>query len=327
MGKKVSVYAICKNEAGFARRFMESMREADEVVVLDTGSTDGSAEILRTLGAKVFEEKIEPWRFDAARNKALFHVSEDADICVCVDLDEVFRPGWRDALEREWRDATKRAWFRFVWSFTEDGKEGTVLMLDKIHARNGYYWKYPVHEVLKRTDGRYETKEEWICPKGVELMHFPDKTKSRAQYLPLLELAATENPSDARCIHYLGREYMYAGLWQKCIDTLRAHLLLPGNLWHEERCASSRYMARAYRMLGKTDMAERMYYAAIAEAPHLREAYFELSRLFKEEGKISGAKFMAECALNIKERPSSYMSEESAWNAEAEAFLNDLLSE
>ena len=37
---KVCVYAICKNEEQFARRWMESMSEADLVVVLDTGSTD-----------------------------------------------------------------------------------------------------------------------------------------------------------------------------------------------------------------------------------------------------------------------------------------------
>ena len=36
---KIAVYAICKNEESFARRWMESMSEADEVFVLDTGST------------------------------------------------------------------------------------------------------------------------------------------------------------------------------------------------------------------------------------------------------------------------------------------------
>ena len=36
---KLVVYAICKDEAQFADRWMDSMSEADEVVVLDTGST------------------------------------------------------------------------------------------------------------------------------------------------------------------------------------------------------------------------------------------------------------------------------------------------
>ena len=42
MGKyNICVYAICKNEEQFADRWMDSMSEADQVVVLDTGSGDG----------------------------------------------------------------------------------------------------------------------------------------------------------------------------------------------------------------------------------------------------------------------------------------------
>ena len=49
---KVCVYAICKNEEKFADRWMDSMGEADLVVVLDTGSEDGTAERLRARGAQ-----------------------------------------------------------------------------------------------------------------------------------------------------------------------------------------------------------------------------------------------------------------------------------
>ena len=41
---KISVYAICKNEEKFVDRWYESMKEADEIYVLDTGSTDLSVE-------------------------------------------------------------------------------------------------------------------------------------------------------------------------------------------------------------------------------------------------------------------------------------------
>lgn len=57
---KIVVYAIAKNEAQFVRRWMESMSEADEIVVLDTGSTDETPELLRALGAKVTSETITP---------------------------------------------------------------------------------------------------------------------------------------------------------------------------------------------------------------------------------------------------------------------------
>lgn len=99
---KIVVYAICKNEARFVDRWMDSMGEADRVVVLDTGSTDDTVARLKARGAAVAVEPISPWRFDTARNRSLELVDEDADICVCTDLDEVFHPGWRAALEAAW---------------------------------------------------------------------------------------------------------------------------------------------------------------------------------------------------------------------------------
>jgi len=96
---RVCVYAICKNEEQFVDRWMDSMSEADEIVVLDTGSTDGTVEKLRARGAEVTTQVITPWRFDTARNRSMELVPENADICVCTDLDEVFHPGWREKLE------------------------------------------------------------------------------------------------------------------------------------------------------------------------------------------------------------------------------------
>jgi len=71
---------------------MDAVSEADMVVVTDTGSNDGTIEALKARGAVVYSESIVPWRFDTARNLALSHVPEDADICVSNDLDEIFEP-------------------------------------------------------------------------------------------------------------------------------------------------------------------------------------------------------------------------------------------
>ena len=57
---KIVVYAICKNEAQFVDRWMNSMSEADQIVVLDTGSDDGTVDQLRKRGAQVTVEAISP---------------------------------------------------------------------------------------------------------------------------------------------------------------------------------------------------------------------------------------------------------------------------
>lgn len=57
---KIIVYAICKNESGFVDRWMDSMQEADRVIVLDTGSTDDTVQKLRSRGARVYEEQFSP---------------------------------------------------------------------------------------------------------------------------------------------------------------------------------------------------------------------------------------------------------------------------
>ena len=97
---KVVVYAICKNEEKFVNRWIESMKEADKIVVLDTGSDDDTVKKLKEQNVYVESKVINPWRFDVARNEALKLVPEDTDICVCTDLDEVFEKGWREELER-----------------------------------------------------------------------------------------------------------------------------------------------------------------------------------------------------------------------------------
>ena len=56
----VAVYAICKNEAQFVDRWMNSMAEADQIVVLDTGSTDDTVKKLAERGAEVTTGIIDP---------------------------------------------------------------------------------------------------------------------------------------------------------------------------------------------------------------------------------------------------------------------------
>lgn len=309
---KICVYAICKNEEQFVEKWVKSMSEADKIIVLDTGSTDKTVSKLKSAGVDVYEEKITPWRFDVARNRSLELVPEDIDICVCVDLDERFEPGWRDILEKAWKRDTKRAQYRYTWNFNPDGTEGVVFWIDKIHARHGFHWEHPVHEVLSYTGTE---PCNTVYAEGIQLNHYADITKSRAQYLPLLELSVKEAPDDDRNMHYLGREYMFRGEWDKCINTLKHHLSMPKAQWKDERCASMRYIARSYLQKGNREEAKVWYYKSIAEAPYLREPYMDLANLLYEEKEWYGVLYFAQSAIKIKERPRTYICEAGAWGS------------
>lgn len=310
---KVVVYAICKNEESFVNRWMDSMSEADQVVVLDTGSTDGTVRRLRERGAEVTVEPITPWRFDTARNRSLALVPQDADICVCTDLDEEFHQGWRAVLEKAWAPGTVLASYRYTWSFQADGSEGVVYWMEKIHSRQGWQWVHPVHEVLKWTGTGAEGDK--VTVKGIQLDHHPDPKKSRGQYLPLLELSVQEDPKDDRNLHYLGREYLYRGRWDDCIKTLLQHLQLPTAIWRDERCASMRYIGRAYLQKGETERARDWYFRAAAEAPWLREPYMELASMLYDQKEWEGVLYFTRCALAITERPRTYICEASSWGS------------
>ena len=309
---KLCVYAICKNERKFAARWMRSMREADGVFVLDTGSTDGSPELLRQLGAQVTQAAIDPWRFDYARNRSLALVPEDADLCVCTDLDEVFQPGWRAAMEAAFTPGTHQLRYRFTASFQPDGAEGCVFWIAKAHTRRGFRWAHPVHEVLEYTGPAPLRVRD--AP-GVQLEHHPDEGKSRAQYLPLLELAVRESPDDARDLYYLGREYLFHRRWQDAERVLLRHLAAPGATWREERSAAMRGLSRAVLEQGRTEEARAWLLRAAAEAPHLREPWVESAQLALRENVWSGALYFAETALAIRERSRSYVNSADAWGA------------
>ena len=308
---QICVYAICKNEARFARRWYSSMSEADAVYVLDTGSEDGSAELLTELGAVVQRQDVLPWRFDRARNLSLQLVPRSADICVCTDLDEVFCPGWRVALERAWTPETTQARYEYIWSFDAQGRDDVSFFAEKIHSRQNYIWRGAVHEVPVCTTG----VPRFTLARGVRLEHYPDAAKSRGQYLPLLEQAVQEEPENDRMVHYLGREYMFVGRWSESIRTLQRHLELPRATWRDERCASMRFIARCWLHLQRRDEAEQWLLRACAEAPWLREPWVELAGFCTESGDAAGALFAALRALEISERPCSYITEGVCWGA------------
>ena len=140
--------------------------------------------------------------------------------------------------------------------------------------------------------------------------------------MPLLELSVKEDPEDDRNMHYLGREYMFYGLHNKCIDTLLKHLSLKTATWKDERSASMRYIARSYIGLKRYAEARLWYQKALEETPYLREPYVELALLEYSLNNYSQVTKYCLKALEITQKYKSYINEPSSWDA----TIDDLLS-
>ncbi len=84
MPKTLSVVLVTLNEAANLPRTLASVRFANEIVVLDSGSTDATAEIAQSAGARVLEE---PWKgFAKQKNAAIAHAT--GDWVLSLDADE-----------------------------------------------------------------------------------------------------------------------------------------------------------------------------------------------------------------------------------------------
>ena len=315
---KICVYAISKNEEKFVNRFVDSLQDADGIYVLDTGSTDSTVDLLKKRGVTEKQEIIDPWRFDVARNLSLEMVPDDTDICICMDLDEVIEEGWRKKLEKIWNSNINRLSYNYNWSFDDLGNPKVNFYISKMHDRHNYKWTHPVHEVLTfkgKNEVTFTTDE-------ITINHYPDSTKSRSSYLPLLELSVKEDPMDDRNMHYLGREYMYYQRWNECIDTLICHLNLKTATWKDERCASMRFIARSYQALGRYDEARMWLDKAIKEAPYLRDPFVERALLEYRLNNFDEVINYSLEALKITTHTKSYINEPFSWDS----TLYDLLA-
>lgn len=303
---KIAVYTIALNEEQFVERWYNSAKDADYLLIADTGSTDKTIKTAKKFGINVIQICIKPWRFDDARNASLAALPEDIDMCIQLDMDEILIPGWRDEVENALKQGATRIRYNYTWNWKDE--EETIPNItfggDKIHARKGYRWKHPVHEVIVPYGNTIE-KQVWT---QLELHHHPDKTKSRSQYLPLLKLSIEEDPYDDRNSYYYARELYFHRKYKEATEQFKRHLGLPTAVWAPERAASMRYLAKM-----EPELREEWLIKAHQEAPHRREALVELAQHMYEIKNWKKCLEYAKKALDIKEKPLDYLCEDFAW--------------
>jgi len=137
---KLSVILITKNEAANIRACLESVAWADERIVVDSGSSDDTVAIARSMGAQVYEHD---WPgFGPQKNRALGYAS--GDWVFSIDADERVTPELRAELEQAMRESGAEGYYcprlsQFCGTF--------------IH-HSGWYPDY-VLRLFKRGKGRF----------------------------------------------------------------------------------------------------------------------------------------------------------------------------
>jgi glycosyltransferase involved in cell wall biosynthesis len=305
MRPRICVYAISKNEEMFVERFCNSSKDADLILIADTGSTDRTVELALECGAQVENICITPWRFDDARNAALALIPKDIDICVSLDLDEELQPGWREEIERVWTEGTTRLRYKFDWG------AGIAFYYEKIHARHGYRWVHPCHEYPVP----YLIDEQYAQTDMLLVVHKPDPTKSRGQYLHLLEMSVKEDPIDPRNAFYYARELSFHARWEDAIRECNRYLALPGADWANERCYAYRVISRCYNELGDWENAIKAARQGVIEAPYTREPWCEIAKLAYQRHQWAECYGAAMSALAIEQREWVYTVDPLVWGA------------
>lgn len=302
---KIAVAAISKNEEQFVKRFCDSAKDADLISIADTGSTDNTVKYAKECGVDVHQIAISPWRFDLARNAGLALIPNDVDVIISLDLDEILEPGWREEIEKVWvKGQTTRLRYKFDWG------QGISFFYEKIFSKHGYKFWHPVHEYPK-ADPRIV--EIYAQTDKLLVSHHPDNSKSRGQYLPLLEMSVKEDPHCPRNAFYYARELTFYNKWLDAVVALNKYLEMPEANWANERCYAMRLLGKAYDALNQDGL--EWFDKATKEAPNTREPWVEMAQSYYSK------KMWAECyaasmrALEIKDKALVYTMNPDVWGA------------
>ena len=291
---KICVYAICKNESQFVERWYESMREADYVCVLDTGSEDDTYEKLQSIpGIICGKEVVTPWRFDTARNLSLDLVPQDANILVCTDLDEVFEPGWTQPLREYWQDGVERAMYKYTWSHNDDGSEGRTFYDDKLGTEDC------------NTINLFDF---------IHLHHYPDMNKSRFSYLHLLEQRKKEYPDDIDGLIYLAHEYSYRGYREESNQQLEEIVNLDIDTLTKASCHL--FMGDNYMGMGMPHEALMMYNKGVQCDKTYRECYVGAAKACLDLEMYKMARMYLIDALKNTYRHYTWLERDTTWTYE-----------
>ena len=342
-----SFVLIVRNEVKTLPRLLDTLHEfmkaGGEVVVVDTGSTDGTAEVARARGCKVEEvedsflhtisetdaEEInkkfivgdeEPvvktgdtyFYFAAARNYAASLAAND--IVFSIDADEVLKSFDYEAVNKEIENGATSFEYEFVYAHDDTGRPSISFITSKSYDRTKQQWSGVIHETLRGDVGKKVmlTKEQY----GLE--HFQNPETNRTGYLKGLAIDCFQNPDNDRNSHYLAREMMYHHRFKSAIQEFARHIQM--QKWDAERAQSYIYMGDCFGFCGEESAALECYHKAFEVCPNKRESLLRLAYAFKRRNIPQAVAAYTEAAMTIP-WAGRYMDNKSDYEDAPHALL------
>jgi len=276
---------IVKNEVKVLPRLFQSLKDyIDYYVIVDTGSTDGTIELIRGemdrygIPGEVHER---PWvNFGVNRQQALeLAVAADkADWLLFIDADEelgVSDPKFYEKLEPG-----------VSYLIEKHQRELRYAVRHLINIRSASFrWAGPVHNYLV-VEGKQRQelrKDVWIIYHSGEgaKSHGVTQEQKFLRDAKLLEEELERNPNDARSQFYLGQSYRDAGHTERALEAYKKRAAME-NGWAEERFVAQLEVGRASVRLERPEavvLGELL--AAYSLRPTRAEPLYELARYYR----------------------------------------------
>lgn len=316
---------IARNESKTLPRLLKSLDEfkkrGGKVYILDTGSTDNTAEVARNWGAEVHEvgdkflikidedlankindKYVVPGESDVIKegdvqfdySSARNYIADfsETDFIFTPDCDEIFTSFNIDVISKLIDEGVQQLEYNFVFSHLPDGSPAIQFLHSKAYNRKCLKWVGVIHEVLQG-----EAKRQYVLEDVIKLEHFQNPETNRSHYLRGLAIDTYMNPENDRNCHYFGRELMFTGRYRSAIKELKRHLTLPS--FPMESAQSMIFIGDCYGFLNLPDKQAEAFSKSIYMDGTRREPYIKLAEFYSFNQKHIQAVAYAKAALEI----------------------------
>lgn len=232
---KLSLCMIAKNEADILPQSLSTITPyVDEMIIVDTGSTDRSKEIAMDFTPKVYDF---PWcdDFSAARNFSLEKAS--CDWVLVLDADEVV-----SHFDMEQIQSVMKAEYpmvgriKLINSVTDaTGEKRYFERINRLFNRKLFHYEGMIHEQIVRKDGNpYNTVPlEITAEHSGYTQEVLQRTDKIGRNITLLEQALERSPEDTYLLYQLGKSYSMAKNYKAAVTYYKRALTLPLNYSRE----------------------------------------------------------------------------------------------